>query len=104
MSDRTKIWIINCCLLFIGFMECGGPREIYDYATGGVKNPQYLFAGSHWEICRRIRRVVESDGKVNIFIENFSGHSMYIDYDNTRLRNLIMLCYEFHELGWKMND
>lgn len=103
MAQVTKIWTINCSLLFIAFFECGGPREVYDWVGGGVRNPQYLFADSEFPVCRRIRRIMEND-KPNIFIENTSQHSMLISYSYDQLRNYIVLCHKYKVLGWKLKD
>jgi len=73
-------------------------------ATGGIRNPQYLYADSNWEVCRRIRRVVDANGKVNIFVENLSTHDTLIYYSYERLRALIVTCHKFRELGWEMKD
>ena len=102
MSNKVKIWIINCCILFVAALECGDPRDFYDWATGGIRNPQYLFADSNFELCRRVRRVVEPDGKVDIYVENLSSHSLIIIHNPTRLRSIIMACQKSRELDWKI--
>ena len=73
-------------------------------ATGGTRNPQYLYADSEWELCRRIRRHVDANGKVDIFIENLSTHGTLIYYTHSRLRATISACAKFKQLGWKLKD
>ena len=105
MSRKTKIWIINCCLLFVSWLDFPDPRDVYDMVTGGVKNPQYLFAGSEHELCRRIRMIKDAEGKTkDIFIENYSVHSAHIYYTHEQLRIFISLCHKYEVLGWKMKD
>lgn len=105
MSTKIKIWIINSCLLFVAWLDLADPRDVYDMATGGVKNPQYLFAGSDFDLCRRIRMIKDAAGKTqDIFIENYSVHDIHIYYTHEQLRHHIMLCHKYKVLGWKLND
>ena len=97
MSKLTKQRIIIACVGIIIYLDAPGPREIYDNIFGGVRNPQYLFASSELDVCRRIRRVVDS-GKTNIYIENLSSHNVFIYYTHKRLRATIMTCHKYrHE-------
>ena len=97
MSKLTKQRIIIACFGIILYLDAPGPREIYDNIFGGVKNHQYLFAGSEHDVCRRIRRVVEN-GRPKIFVENLSTNDMHIYHTHKRLRALIMLCHSYrHE-------
>ena len=105
MTRKTKIWIINCCILFVSWLDFADPRDVYDMVTGGVKNPQYLFAGSDWEVCRRIRMIKDAEGKTqDIFIENYSVHDAHIYYTHERLRAIIMTCHNSEVLGWELKD
>ena len=101
MTRLAKIWVLNTCVLWLAFFECGGPRDIYETVAGVVHNPQYLFADSEFPLCKRIRRVVVNGTPV-IFIENYSVHSMHIYYTHERLRHFIMLCHKYRELGWEL--
>ena len=103
MTRWGKVWVINGCILFACWLDFLGPRELYDMAFGSVTNPQYLFADSDNELCRRVRRVVVN-GQPKIFVENLSSHSMLIYYTHKRLRALIMTCHKYRELGWELKD
>ena len=91
MTRSTKQRIVIACSAWILFFEVPGPRQVYDFVFGGVHNPQYLFAGSEREVCRRVRRVVEN-GKANIFIENLSAHDAHIYHTHEQLRSMIVVC------------
>ena len=104
ITRKTKIWLINSCILFACWLDFGGPRDLYEAMAGGVHNPQYLFADSEFPLCKRVRRIVNNDGKVDIFIENISTHHLLIYYTNERLRNVIALCHKYRELGWELKD
>ena len=65
MCERIKKGFVLISIAWLTFFSLPGPRQVYDYVFGsGIRNPQYLFADSHKEACRRLRRVVEN-GKVN---------------------------------------
>ena len=91
MSKLVKQRVVIVCLSWVIFFEVPGPRQVYDFVFGGVHNPQYLFAGSEREVCRRIRRVVEN-GRPNIFIENLSVHDVHIRHTHEQLRSMIIVC------------
>lgn len=103
MSRLIKIWVINSCILFACWLDFAGPRALYDMVFGRATNPQYLFAGSDNDLCRRVRRVVEN-GQPKIFVENLSSHNMLIYYTHKRLRALIVTCHKYRELGWELKD
>lgn len=84
--------ILLFCFGWFLYFEAPGPRQIYDMVTGNsFQNPQYLFADSKEEVCRRVRRVVHN-GEVKIYIENLSSHTLHIELPAYDLRKLISLC------------
>ena len=84
--------IIVVCSLWVAYFAVPGPRQLYDWVFGsGSRNPQYLFADSHKEVCRRLRRVVEN-GKANIYIENLSTHKLHIALTQRQIRALVVAC------------
>ncbi len=84
--------LLVACLSWITYFAVPGPRQVYDFVFGSsLHNPQYLFASSHREVCRRVRRVVEH-GKVNIYVENLSTHRLHISLTQHQIRALVIVC------------
>ena len=92
MRDKIKKLLLILSVVWLIFFALPGPRQIFEWATGHrVRNPQYLFADSSREACRRVRRVVEN-GKVNIYIENLPTHR-HILFNQQQIRTLIVMCH-----------
>ena len=92
MSVKAKKRVLLACCVWIVYFTVPDPRTAIDYVFGsGIRNPQYLFADSDREACRRLRRVVEN-GKVNIYVENLPTHKMLISLTQKQIRALINLC------------
>ena len=92
MHDYLEKGIIIFAVAWLTFFALPGPRQVYDWFFGsGISNPQYLFADSHKEACRRLRRVVE-DGKANLYIENLPTHKLHISFTQRKIRALVVAC------------
>ena len=92
MRDKIKKLLLTASIVWLTFFALPGPRQVYDYVFGsGIRNPQYLFADSDREACRRVRRVIEN-GKVNIYVENLPSHEMHISLSQQQIRTLIVMC------------
>ena len=91
MGICVKRSLLLVSLSWLVYFALPGPRQVYDFAFGGVHNPQYLFAGSEREVCRRLRRVVEQ-GKVDLYVENLSTHKLHISLSQAQIRGLVVAC------------
>ncbi len=92
LHDGVKKLVLVSSIAWLAFFAAPGPRQIYDFAFGSsLHNPQYLFASSDREVCRRVRRVVEH-GKVNIYVENLSTHRLHISLTQRQIRALVFVC------------
>ena len=90
---RTKRVIVMFSFIWIAYFAMPGPRQIYDWVAGSAfpRHPQYLFANSNREVCERLRRVVDN-GKVNIYVENLSTHTIHVYLNQQQIRAVIYLC------------
>lgn len=91
MATRVKQTLLLVSLVWLVYFAVPGPRQVYDFVFGGVHNPQYLFASSEREVCRRLRRVVEH-GKVDLYVENLSTHKLHISLSQPQIRGLVVAC------------
>ncbi len=92
MHNRVKKLVLVLSIAWLAFFALPGPRQVYDYVFGSsLHSPQYLFASSHREVCRRVRRVVEH-GKVNIYVENLSTHRLHVSLTQHQIRALVIVC------------
>ncbi len=97
MGAAYRTWlqrILIFCCSFLLYFECSGPREVFDAVFNtSPRNPQYLFASSSEELCRRVRRVT-AHGKVNIYVENLSTHGTHVVFTQRQVRALLSACYK----------
>lgn len=93
MAICVKRSLLLVSLSWLVYFALPGPRQVYDFALGGVHNPQYLFAGSERGVCRRLRRVVVH-GKVSLYVENLSTHKLHISLTQPQIRTLVVACSE----------
>ena len=93
MSALLKRRLLFVCAAWIAYFALPDPRTAVDYVLGsGVRNPQYLFADSEYQACRRVRRVIDN-GKPKIYVENLSSYTFAIVLTEHETRKLISICH-----------
>ena len=93
MSVKAKKRVLLACCVWIVYFAAPDPRTVIDYLFGSrIKHSSYLYADSEYEVCRRVRRVI-NNGKATIYIENLSSHTTHVELVPDDMRRLIMLCH-----------
>ena len=88
---ELKRCILYALLAWIIYFAVPGPGQLYRRLVKFPPHPSYLYAGSEWQVCQRLRRVKEGKA-VNLYIENLTHHSTHIILTQKQIRALIIFC------------